>query len=102
MQDPCRQHMMWQEGGNGPVTFQVRDMIFWVAAPGPPIFRSRGTMSEWKTGTWTCIGTLGTEERDGERSEDDIPAKWAFYLPDDALLSAPAAPGPPRVVVMDA
>ena len=93
MQDPGRKTMMWQAGDNGPVVFPVQDMIFWVAAPGAPIFRSRGTMSDWKAATWTCIGTLGTEERDGERPEDDIPAKWAFYLPDDRLLHAPAAPG---------
>ena len=88
--------MMWQEGENGPVTFQVQNMIFWVAHPGAPIFRSQGTMSNWKAGMWNCIGTLGTEGVDGERPEDDIPEKWAFYLPDDVLLQAPVAPGDPE------
>ena len=88
--------MMWQEGSNGAVTFQVQNMIFWVAEPGGPIFRSSGTTSDWKAGMWTCIGTLGTEGKDGERPEDDIPAKWAFLLSDDVLLRAPAAPGHPE------
>ena len=27
--DPSCKHMMWQEGENGPVTFQVQNMMFW-------------------------------------------------------------------------
>ena len=72
VQDPGRPHMMWQEGENGPVTFQVQNMIFWVAHPGAPIFRSQGTMSKWKAGVWNCIGTLGTQGVDRARPEDDI------------------------------
>ena len=87
---------MWQEGSNGAVTFQVQNMIFWVAQPGAPIFRSPCTMIDWKAGMWNCIGTLGTEGVDGERPVDDILEKWAFYLPDGVLLKAPVAPGYPE------
>jgi hypothetical protein len=87
---------MWQEVENGAVTFQVRNMIFWVDHPGALIFRKPGTMNDRKDGGWTCIGTLNTEEQDEEWPDDDIPAKWAFHLSDDVLLSAPAAPGHPE------
>ena len=80
--------MMWQEGENGAVTFQVQNMIFWVAHPGAPIYRKVGTMSNWKAGSWQCIGTLGTEAQDAEDPKDDVADKWAF-LADAVLLNAP-------------
>ena len=88
---------MWQEGENGAVTFEVQNMIFWVAHRGAPIYRKVGTMKHWYTGDWQCIGTLGTEARDAEDPKDDFPDKWAFYLADDVLLQAsidPSYPGP--------
>ena len=88
--DPHRGTMMWQDGENGAVTFQVgANMLFWVAHPGAPIYRKPGTMSMWAHGVWHCIGTLGTEAQDAEDPKNDIPAKWAFFLSDDALLQAP-------------
>ena len=90
--DPSRKQMMWQEGENGPVTFQVQNMIFWVAHPGAPIYRKQGTMSDWSAGGWRCIGTLGTEAQDAEDPKDDVPDKWAFFLADEVLLQAPEDP----------
>ena len=94
--DPCRKPMMWQEGENGAVTFQVQNMIFWVAHPGAPIYRKVGTMSDWATPGWQRIGTLGTEAQDAEDPKDDIPDKWAFYLADEVLLKAEVEPGRPE------
>ena len=84
--------MMWQDGENGAVTFQVQNMIFWVAHPGAPIYRKVGTMSDWSAGDWHCIGTLDTEAKDAEDPKDDIADKWAFFLADDVLLQAPEDP----------
>ena len=97
VQDPGRPNMMWQEGESGAVTFEVQNMIFWVAHSSGPIYRKVGTMEHWYTGDWQCIGTLGTEARDAEDPKDDFPDKWAFYLADDVLLKAsidPSYPGP--------
>ncbi len=54
--------------------------------PGAPVYRKRGTLADWRSGGWECIGTLGTEGRDAEKPEDDIQEKWAFLLSDKALL----------------
>ena len=44
--DPSCKHMMWQEGENGPVTFQVQNMMFW------------GVDGSHSTGSWArCVGT---------------------------------------------
>ena len=79
---------MWQEGDNGAVTFQVQDNIFWVGHAGAPIYRKKGTLSTRHYGTWRCIGTLGTEAQDAEDPKNDVPDKWAFFLPDEELLGA--------------
>ena len=47
MADPSRKLMTWQEGENGPVTFQVQNMMFW------------GVDGSHSTGSWPrCVGTL--------------------------------------------
>ena len=44
--DPSRKLMTWQEGENGPVTFQVQNMMFW------------GVDGSHSTGSWArCVGT---------------------------------------------
>ena len=86
--DPSRNQMMWQEGENGAVTFQVADHIFWVKHAGGPIFRKQGTLDTRRHGRWRPIGTLGTEAQDAEDPKNDVPDKWAFFLPDEELLGA--------------
>ena len=86
--DPSRNQKMWQEGDNGPVTFQVQDHIFWVKHAGGPIYRKTGTLDTRRHGRWRPIGTLGTEAQDAEDPKNDVPDKWAFFLSDDELLGA--------------
>ena len=97
--DPGRRQMMWQEGENGAVTFQVQDHIFWQAHPGAPVWRKKGTMSDWRSSggcQWENIGTLNTEGVDAAEPDADIPEKWAFFLSDYELLAgadtSPQAP----------
>jgi hypothetical protein len=81
--------MMWQEAEGGQVTFQVEQFIFCQAHVGEPIYWKKGTLSDWgRSHGWECIGTLGTEGKDGETPEDDIPETWAFLWRGEQLLEA--------------
>jgi hypothetical protein len=60
---------------------------------GADIWRQRGTVKDHNNhhAAWTNIGTLGTEGRDGETPQADVPESWAFLLADDVLLRAAPA-----------
>ena len=55
--------------------------------PGAVVYRKKGTVEDWAIGEWVSIGTLGTEGRDAEDPNDDVPESWAFLKADEILLA---------------
>ena len=88
---------MWQEGKNGPITFHVQNMIFWVTRPGAPIYCKQGTMSDWSAGGWHCIGTLGTKAQDAEDPKDDVSDKWLLVGRGAAAGGGPEDTNDPQI-----